>query len=159
MFRYSRTLQHPLGVPFPSFCDLIGHCPSSGRCGSNRSISPQRGHRSQAFYRWAGDIHRLDSRIQAIQLSPVVRVLRRSTLQRFQMVTALRACYGPFGLSTSGKHVDPGTSFQVPPVFNGDTTVRDMAHTLYARTPKHYSFVSVRIGCLPWGAATLRSHG
>jgi hypothetical protein len=53
MVRSNRTLQHPIGVPFLSLCDLIGHCPSSGRCGSNRSISPQGGHRSQTFYRWA----------------------------------------------------------------------------------------------------------
>jgi hypothetical protein len=65
------------------------------------------------------------------------RALRHPLLQRFRIAAALRACCFPFSLSALGEHVDPGTSFQVPPAFGGDMTVREMAHGAYLGTCKH----------------------
>lgn len=128
-FRHNHTLQRSVGVPFMLLCDLIGHFPSSGSCGSNRSI-PRRGwHRSQTFYQWMAvyTSRALGLKQSGFHLS--TRALQHSILQHFRIVAAFRVCYCSLYLSAS--HIGSGMSFQVLPAPGGDMTVCEMAHTIY----------------------------
>ena len=61
----------------------------------------------QAFYRRVSPLHRLETGVQAIQLSPYRAGLAEPALQRFRTVAAFPTCYFPLWLSPLGGSGDP----------------------------------------------------
>ena len=73
----------------------------------------------QAFYRRVSPLHRLETGVQSIQLSPYRAGLAEPALQRFRTVAAFPTCYSPPWLSPFGGSGDPGTFSELLPIESG----------------------------------------
>src|SRR6266699_3020437 len=84
-------------------CDFISHCPCPGSCDG---VLPFHSHGKASFpgvLPMGEGVLQLSITIQAIQPSPLMRLLRCAALQRLRSVTALLTCYVSVCLSASGK--------------------------------------------------------
>ena len=144
MFTTAVRIEHDLGVPSVSLNALTGHRSCTPEDCSGLVANPPQGSVPVSGVFPAGAIlHLLETRLQAIRLSPYRADLPARHPVRLGMNCRFPGMlFSPATLSRPGQPSDPETSPLVSARCAGDTPVRFMAHRL------HYGH-SVAIGLAP----------
>jgi len=139
MFTTVVRIEHDLGVPSVSLNALTGHRSCTQEDCSGLVANPPQGPVPVSGVFPAGVIlHLLETRLQAIRLSPY-----RADLPTRHPVRLGMSCrfpgmlFSPATLSGPGQPSDPETSPLVPARCAGDTTVHLMAHRLIRGLCRH----------------------